>query len=146
MELVIRKFRESDLVALTGLLSDPAVMAYLEPPFSPEKTAAFLRKTGLTEPPRIYAVDEGERFIGYVIFHDYDEDSMEIGWVLDPDCWGKGYASALTEQLIKRAAASGKEVVIECDPEQEASKRIARKFGFDHEGRADGLDVFRKRG
>ncbi|MBQ6074708.1 MAG: GNAT family N-acetyltransferase [Lachnospiraceae bacterium] len=145
MDLTIRKFRESDLDPLAGLLSDPAVMKYLEPPFSRQKTAAFLRKAGLADPPRIYAAEEEGRFIGYVIFHKYDEDGMEIGWVLSPDCWGRGCASALTAELIGRAAACGKAAVIECDPEQEASRRIAREFGFAYEGRVDGLDVFRKK-
>ena len=36
-------------------------------------------------------------FIGYVIYHTYDETSMELGWVLDRKEWGKGYASAITK-------------------------------------------------
>lgn len=52
----------------------------------------------------IYAViDEDRIFIGYVIYHDYEEDSIEIGWILSRRFWGKGIAEALTNQLIHKS-------------------------------------------
>ena len=143
MELLIRKMTENDLDPLCGLLADPAVMRYLEEPYPREKAAAFLKNAGLSDPPLIYAAEKDGSFIGYVIFHDCGEDSVEIGWVLKPDVWGKGIASALTEQMIGMARASGKKILIECDPGQKVSGHIARKYGFEYEGRRDGLDVFR---
>ena len=106
-------------------------------PFSPKTTA------GLSDPTLIFAVDKGDTFIGYVIFHDFDELSMEIGWVLRPSEWGKGYASCLTEILIEKASNFHKQSVIECSPEQAITKHLALKHGFDYEGRKDGLDVYR---
>ena len=91
----------------------------------------------------IYAVTKDDEFVGYVIYHDYDEDSIEIGWVLDPAHWGKGYASALTEQMIEKATAIGKSVIIECSPEQKVTRHIAQKNGFEKIGEADGLEIFR---
>ena len=82
-------------------------------------------------------------FIGYVIYHAYDADSVEIGWVLLPEYWGRGYASALTERLIGRARQEQKSVVIECAPAQAATKRIAVKKGFRACGNCDGLAVYR---
>lgn len=143
MNLKIRKMEEHDLAPLYELLSDEQVMKYLEPPYSKEQTARFLERAGLSEPPLIYAVEQDGLFIGYVIFHDYDETGMEIGWVLHPRCWGNGVASALTGQLIERSRELNKQPVIECVPGQETTRHIAMKFGFDHEGRKDGLDVFR---
>ena len=80
---MIRKMTESDTQDLYEVISDPDVMKYIEPPFSMEQTKQFLKDFGLCNPPRIYAAenDDGE-FIGYVIFHEYDSDSMEIGWLL----------------------------------------------------------------
>ena len=75
MPLHIRKMRKNDLEPMYQLLSDPAVMKYLEPPFTKEKTESFLNTCGLTTNPRIYAVDNEEGFTGYVIFHEYDEDT-----------------------------------------------------------------------
>jgi RimJ/RimL family protein N-acetyltransferase len=145
MELTIRKMTGSDLEPLHALLSDPAVMRWLEPPFTREQTAAFLRRAGLADPPLVYAAERDGTFIGYVIYHAYDEAAMEIGWVLRPEHWGQGCASQLTRRLIDMGAAAGRDLVIECAPAQEATKHIARKFGFCCEGNRGGLDVFRLR-
>ena len=97
MNITIRKMRPGDADALYRLLSDPEVMRYLEPPFDRAQTEDFLRRAGLAEPPLVYAAEENGGFIGYVIYHAYDAESVEIGWVLLPDYWGRGYASALTD-------------------------------------------------
>ena len=143
MELKIRKMEEHDLTPLYELLSNEQVMRYLEPPYSKEKTVRFLERAGLSDPPLIYAVEQDGLFIGYVIFHDYDETGMEIGWVLHPTIWGNGVASALTGQLIERSRELKKQPVIECVPEQETTRHLALKFGFEYEGSKDGVDVFR---
>ena len=143
MELHIRRFDEKDMRALYELLSDEEVMRYIEPPFSLEQTKTFLKNAGLSDPPLIYAAeDQSGVFIGYVIYHDYEEGSKEIGWILKREFWGKGCAEALTEQLIRRAAAEGKTVVIECSPEQQATRHIAEKLGFTYAGRNDDCDVY----
>ena len=143
MELTIRNMRAGDLEALAGLLSDPEVMEHLEAPFTREKSRQFLEAAGLSDPPRIYAVEQGGQLIGYVIYHDYDADSKEIGWVLKRDAWGKGFAKALTRRLVGRAWAEGKSVILECAPEQRVSRHIAEQAGFSYIGRAEGCDVYR---
>lgn len=143
MNITIRGMKSSDADALYRLLSDPEVMRYLEPPYDRARTEAFLRRAGLTEPPLVYAAEESRHFIGYVIYHPYDEESIEIGWVLSPAYWGRGYASALTDQLICGAKEEHKGVVIECVPAQEATARIAGKKGFRYCGICDGLAVYR---
>ena len=143
MKLNIRRMREEDLEPLHRLLSDPLVMKYLEPPFSEKKTAAFLKNCGMKEEPLVFTVDDENGFAGYVICHPYDPDSMEIGWVLCPEHWGKGYASELTEQLIEKACIAKKAVVIECDPGQSVSRHIAEKYGFTCLGEKEGLILFR---
>ncbi len=141
----IRKFTQEDLGPLHSLLSDPDVMRYLEPPFTKEKTGQFLDSQGLTAFPRILAVDDKDhRFVGYVIYHDYDDESKEIGWVLKKDTWGRGVAGLLTKQLLAMAAAEGKDAVIECVPEQKVTRLIARKHGFRKAGEKDGLEIYRR--
>ncbi len=143
MELTIRKMAEKDLDPLYILLSDPQVMVHLEAPFTKEQTKQFLEKCGLCERPLVWSVDDKDGFAGYVIFHDFDEDSMEIGWVLYPKHWGKGYATSLTRQLVEKGRKLGKQLVIECDYMQEATKHIALKAGFIYEGRRDRLELYR---
>ena len=72
MDITIRRMRSGDADELYRLLSDPVVMRYLEPPYDRVQTEAFLHDAGLSEPPLVYAVQEDERFIGYVIYHEYD--------------------------------------------------------------------------
>ena len=142
-EFMIRRFQKEDLMPLYELLSDPEVMRYIEPPYTLKKTEQFLAEAGTCEKPLIYAAEHDGSLIGYVIFHDYDPDSKEIGWILKKSVWGKGYAEALSEILIEKAKAEGKTAVIECAPEQKATKHIAEKIGFSYIGKRDGLDVYK---
>ena len=141
--MLIRRMKRSDLMPLYRLLSDEKVMEHIEPVFDLEKTRTFLECAGLCEKPLVWAVEDDGAFIGYVIYHDYDKTSREVGWVLYPEHWGKGIATELTKELVKRAFVEGKDAVIECDSEQEATKHIALKLGFRHSGQWDGLEVFR---
>lgn len=141
----IRKMIAEDIEPLYDLISNAQVMEYIEPVYSKEKAEAFLLSAGLSKKPLIYAVEDDGRFIGYVIYHDYDNESIEIGWLLYPECWNKGFASNLTRMLIEKAFSENKDVVIECHHQQEVSRHIANKYGFRYEGKIDNLDVFRLR-
>lgn len=141
----IRDFIPGDADALHAILSDPAVMEYIEPPFSHEKTAAFLQANGLDTPLRIYALaDENDRVIGQVIFHPYEEDIWEIGWIIRRDYWGWGIASAVTGALIEHCREMGiRRCIIECHPAQTATRHIAEKYGFSRIEDRDGLICYR---
>ena len=143
MSIVIRRMNGDDKKALFDLLSDPLVMQFLEEPYSEKKTEQFLLSAGLSSDPLIYAVEKESKFVGYVIYHDFDENSLEIGWVLSPKYWGKGIASFLTEQMIAKSKTSGKQLVIECVPGNDVTIHIAEKYGFRNEGLHDGLLRFR---
>ena len=127
----LRMMRREDADELYALLSDEAVMRWLEPPFNRAQAERFLEQAGLSEPPLIYAAENmaGE-FLGYAIYHDYDEYSRELGWVLKPAFWHKGYADEMTDLLTALARREGKNAVIECVPEQTASAHIARGTAF----------------
>lgn len=142
----IRKMTISDLESLHALLSDPEVMKYLEPPFSRAQTESFLKEQGLAASPRILAVEDKDHiFSGYVIYHEYDDESNEIGWVLKKDRWGQGMAGLLTKQLVAMSLLEGKDAVIECDPEQQVTKAIAEKNGFVRNGMEGGLEIYRRK-
>lgn len=130
MNPVIRKMREDDFDMLYALLSDPAVMAYLEPPYGEEQTRRFLESAGCRSRRSSAPAEDDGKFIGYVILHGYDEHSMEAGWVLLPEFRGRGYASALTDLLIAEAERKEKDLVIEWQPGSNGNKAYRRKEGL----------------
>ena len=142
--LLVRDLMEDDAPALHAVLSDPEVMRCLEPPFTPAQTRDFIRRAGLCNPPLVYAVIEKRSgaLIGHLIWHPWDEGAMELGWVLRRDRWGRGYASELTEALLARA---DRDLVLECSPQQTATRHIAARFGFVRTGTNGELEVYRLR-
>ena len=143
---LIRPFTADDAPELYQVLSDRAVMEYIEPPFSIEQTEDFIKDAGLCDPPLVYALvlRENEAVIGHIIFHKYEEDSYEIGWIISKLHWGQGIASEVTAALIEYAKERNiNSYVIECDPEQTATIRIAQKHLFTYEGEDDGCVVYR---
>lgn len=143
---LIRPFRSTDAADLYRVLSNTKVMQYIEPPFSFEKTEAFIRDHGLFNPPRVYALEDriSATVIGHVIFHPYDAQSHELGWVLHSDYWGKKIASEITEALVQYAKQKKiPQLILECDKEQTASKRIAEKFGFTLIGTEENREIYR---
>lgn len=142
--LHIRRFQADDLADVFKLISDNDVMRYLEKPYTLERAKQFLYEAGLQEHPLIYAVEDlCGNFIGYVIYHPYDENSYEIGWVLYKKEWQKGYAQELTEALIHDAKNKEKDLVIECVTEQEATKRIALNNHFRFIAHIDNCHIYR---
>lgn len=140
----IRKFTELDFQDLYDTISDPDVMRYIEPPYTIEKTKEFLFNAGLCDSPLVYVAENNEgKYVGYVIYHDYDEHTIEIGWLLKRSEWGKGYAKELTNMMVKQAKFGGKSVIIECSPEQLITRHIAEVFGFKYQGTIDGCDQWR---
>ena len=144
-DYAIRRFRPEDADGLHAVLSDPLVMRWIEPPYSAERTRGFLQGKGLVNPPAVYALaDSEDQIVGQVIFHPYDEDSWELGWIIARSRWGRGLATAVTKALILRCRESGvKYCVIECVPKQTATVRVAEKCGFSPAGQADGLLRYR---
>ena len=143
--LILRRFTMADLEGLHAILSDREVMRYIEPPFTRLQTTRFIQAAGMDKTPLVYAIISRveNQLLGHVIWHPYDENSYELGWILGRAHWGQGYASELTAALVEKAAGELHHVVIRCVPEQKASCRIAEKHGFFFLGIQDGLTVYR---
>ncbi len=70
-------------------------------------------------------------------FHDinWDIPSFDIGYWVRTSCAGRGYATEITQALMKYAflALKAKRVTIYCDVNNVASKRVIEKSGFQFE-------------
>lgn len=141
--VIVRRFKEDDAKQLHLVLSDAEVMKYIEKPFTLEQTEEFIKTAGMTFSPLVYAVvwKESETVIGHLIWHKYDEKSMELGWIIGSDFWGKGIATELTEAMLKKSKF---DVMIECSENQAVTCHIADKFGFELVNQTDGLLVYRR--
>lgn len=129
----IRQFKESDTDELYLILSNPKVMEYIEAPFTLEGTKDFLNKNALSYPPRVFASEykENKKLIGHIIFHKYDKESYEIGFILNQNYWGQGIASEVTKSLIDYAKNKNiHSLIIECDKRQLATQKIAKNNNF----------------
>ena len=146
---IVRNFTMDDAADLYKTLSDEKVMEYIERAYDMGQVKEFIKEAGLREPPLVFALvcKETGEVIGHVIFHPYEEESYEIGWIIRREYWGKGIAGEITDSLVEyiKSLKGIHSCVIECDPEQAASKRIALKNGFTYEGEDDGCDVYRLR-
>lgn len=129
----IRQFKQSDVDDLYLILSNPKVMEYIESPFTLENTKDFLNKNALSYPPRVFALEykENKKLIGHIIFHKYNKDSYEIGFILSQNYWGQGIADEVTKSLIDYAKTKNiHSLIIECDKKQLATQKIATNNNF----------------
>lgn len=99
--LILRDWRDADLVPFAAMCADPRVMATLGPQLTREETAALIGRlvaireaSGITQ----WALErrEDSRFIGWCGLSPGTfwpiEGRIEVGWRLAFDCWGQGYA------------------------------------------------------
>jgi len=129
----IRQFKELDTDELYLILSNPKVMEYIEEPFTLEDTKDFLNKNAQSYPPRVFALEykENKKIIGHIIFHKYDKESYEIGFILNQNYWGQGIANEVTKSLIDYSKNKNiHSLIIECDKRQLATQKIAKNNNF----------------
>lgn len=149
--LKIEKFKEDGFNDYFQLVSNEQVMARITGraiPFD-EAQENYRKLIKRNEKDRLfgsYKVYDGKThaFIGlfHMTLNEKKPEEAEIGYMILPEYWGRGYGSAIAKQLIemtKRTKLSILKAVI--DPENTASRKILIKLGFTSEkiGEIDGL-------
>ena len=102
---LVRPFRPDDLDDLHAILSDAQTMEFVEPPFDPAQTEAFLREfcIGARGALAVEHRDTGQ-VIGYVLFNYRAEPGCyELGWIFHRTFWRQGYAYEACSALIEHA-------------------------------------------
>ncbi len=143
----IRPYTMNDLDELSAIFNDSQLMEYMEKTYTREETEEFLIRYGLCECPAVYALEDRESFClaGHVIFHRYDENSYEAGWIIRKEYQRRKLASKVTRELIRYGLDHGiHEFVIECAADHKACIHIAEQCGFEKERNEGDLLVFRK--
>ncbi len=137
--LYIHPVRPRDREAIARLWSSPRVTRYLSGPRARKAVRRGLREQ--VDPDAaldLWAVEERDtgRIIGHAGLVPKDllgEQHVEIIYVFGSRHWGKGYATETVHALLSHATELGlSEVIAMIHPENEGSRHVAEKLGFQH--------------
>lgn len=148
--LFLRQWRESDFEPYAEICADPEVMRYVGGKALSRLEAwrhmAFIIGHWQLLGYGHFAVEEKAtgKFIGRLGFlNPAGWPAFEIGWTLGRDSWGKGFATEGARRALEYAFDElDKEHVISLiHPENEASKRVARRLGEKEEGETEVMGI-----
>ena len=134
--LVLRAMNEEDTEALLAILRDEQVgRTFMLPDMSDPQTAQKLarRYCLLSQEPELFVmgIALNGRVIGLVNEVDKTADTIEIGYVIHPDFWNRGYATEMLQAVIPALFARGWHVVrTGYFEENPASGRVMEKSGM----------------
>ena len=142
----IRFFQAKDIERFMSYRNDPVWMKY-QGFKGLSRTAyekALLSTSDWKQGVQLAVTDKEDFLIGDLYVRE-DPDQVEIGFSIAPEYARRGYmAEAVCGLLTYLREISGKPVIAETDPENEASIRFLRKLGFQYAGRYDGWEQYRK--
>ncbi|KAK7433657.1 hypothetical protein VKT23_020663 [Stygiomarasmius scandens] len=146
--VVIRPFHSLDLQSMCYHANNPKVAQYTSNGFPSPYTLEFgqqwleMKVTRIPEPMTDFAiaVDEGKTCIGGIMLKpgsDTHERSMEVGYWIGEEFWGRGIATAVIHAFVRWAFQEHMRIerlgaVVTSG--NEASQRVLKKVGFVHEG------------
>lgn len=142
--LVLREFTEADAAHLDALGNDPAVMRFINGgrPVSPETVRTEelprrMRRHPCTGECGYWAAeDRGGRFLGWFEFRPLDDGArtVELGYRLRSDAWGRGYATEGARALLRTGFTEWgtARVVAFTMAVNTRSRRVMEKVGLRH--------------
>jgi RimJ/RimL family protein N-acetyltransferase len=138
--LTLRPARLDDVEAFHAIMSDPGAMRYWSTPphATPDETREWV--TGMAErgagPCTDFVIELDGKAIGKAGCYKLPD----IGYILHPDHWGRGYArEAMTAVIAHIFATTGIEkLTADVDPRNTASIGLLQRLGFAETHRAKG--------
>ena len=142
--LRLRPFRLEDVDGMHECYGDAEAMRFWNRPAHRRRneTERVVRRNMAFTPARrlVWAVAEAgsDRCLGMVNYHNADlkQRHAEIGYMLAPAWWARGYAAEAVGALLGHCfgVARFHRVQAVIDPENAASRRLVERFGFRLEG------------
>ena len=141
--LILRPFKDDDVDDYFGVLDSPEVRRWLHIPESRDRSDAWqqmawfvgqweLRGTGH------WALEEKKsgQFVGRAGLHRperHDWPGVEVGWLLHPDYWGRGYATEAGAVAVRYGFEDLQvDKLFSCIlPENHRSQAVAKRLGFE---------------
>lgn len=138
--LSLRRAEDTDLADLHAILSDPRAMTYWSsPPHEGlEQTRDWLAAM-IESSPEVsddFVIVLGKSVVGKMGAFRLPE----IGFLLRPDCWGRGYASEAMRAFLGHVFARPDvpKLIADVDPRNAASIGLLQRHDFVETGRATG--------
>ncbi|MEH7237723.1 GNAT family N-acetyltransferase [Bacillus sp. JJ1562] len=140
INLILKKFQSNDFNDYFRLVSNESVMAMITERSLPMEEAItnfqkILQRNEKFEQFGTYKVynNETNEFIGLgsLILNEGNLEEAELGYMIHPEHWGKGYGSEVAAILIQKAKKSNlKRVTATIDPKNLPSRKILIRQEF----------------
>lgn len=143
--LIIRPFCEEDAGAMAKLLQNREIAkTYMLPDLDEEKALKLSERfRTLSEDVEraVVGLFDGDGLVGFMNDVERDGTMIEMGYVIDPACWNRGYATEALTAMIAALFGRGYETVI-CGAFEEnpASLRVMEKAGMTLLDRVDMIE------
>lgn len=144
--LCLRSFREEDMEALYGLLTNEEIKkTYMIPDFPSREAADKMCRRfvdlSLDEGHFVRGIYLENRLIGFLNDVEMTEKTVEIGYVIHPLHWNRGYATEAVQGALAVLLDSGFDAVrAGYFEENEASGRVMEKAGMEKIAYEDTLE------
>ncbi|HEY3339453.1 MAG TPA: GNAT family protein [Propionicimonas sp.] len=137
--LAVRRFRTTDGPALHAYLSRPEAVRFEPYPVQSAQDCERLAGERAGDPAfwAVCLADTGD-LVGNLYLSRQQPDAWrtyELGYVFNPDHWGRRFATESAAALVSACFAGGAHrIVARCDPRNLASWRLLERLGFRREG------------
>ena len=142
----LRPMTEKDEAALPELLTNDKInQTYMLPDFAAKEDAIPLAKRLMAlsqdETRFLRGMEEDGVLVGYLNDVEVVEGAIELGYLVHPDHWNKGCATAALKLAIEELFQKGfREVICGAFEENPASLRVMEKAGMQRIDKVDMID------
>ena len=136
MGIHLRPFSALDEGPMIAMLRDERVSrTFMLPDFASDAEAAqlFRRLMRLSEGEELYVrgAYDGDRLVGFINQVSAEEDTVEVGYVVAPEHWNRGYGTAMLRSAMAELFRRGwKTVRAGYFEGNAASRRVMEKSGM----------------
>lgn len=143
MNITLQPITPADRDAIGSILTDEAVKkTYMLPDFPDEAAveSLFFRLVRLSQDPTrfVRAIWAESQLVGFLNDTEIHGSTIELGWVIHPRYWGRGYATAGVRQAIGALFDAGfTKVTAGAFADNAASMRVMEKAGMTRQEATD---------
>jgi RimJ/RimL family protein N-acetyltransferase len=140
LRLHFRRVNSNDLDNLSSLESNPEVVKFtsMRKPMTraqtQERLQSLIDKEAERAPLGVWLVEtkDNQSLVGWFMLLKTQFEEPELGFMLLPHQWGKGFASEAAQRLLEHAFndLNIPAVMARIDPDNAASRKVLQKLGF----------------